>query len=198
MRIVVVGLVLLFAFVLVNAGTNLNQSAISANYRNGDFDAIEKEIQAFQSRNKTCSKADSFFVAKYLGVIYAANPATREKAKYYMHTMLNLNVGATLTDMFVSEEIQKIFDGVRSEFVAARQTSGRPLNKNELADFEGTNKPKPGNNETKNGAKIWWAVGGITTTAAVGITTYVLLSDIKARKPEKGFVVTIPGAGETP
>jgi hypothetical protein len=76
---------------------------------------VEKEIQAFTEANKTYSRADSLFIAKHLSVVYAANPTTREKGKHYMVILLEKMPGAELVDMFVSDEIARIFEYVRKE-----------------------------------------------------------------------------------
>jgi hypothetical protein len=102
----------------------LNQKDIHAAYNEGDFDKVTALIDAFNRANKTCSRADSIFIAKHLAVVYSANPQSREKGKYYMYRLLEMMPSAELVDMFVSDEIDRIFDKVRREFVARQKAFG--------------------------------------------------------------------------
>ena len=63
-------------------------------------------------------------IAKHLAGVYSAHPATREKGRYYMHRLLELVPSAKLVDMYVSEEIDRIFDKVREEFLARQRSFG--------------------------------------------------------------------------
>lgn len=102
----------------------LPQQAIHIAYNEGDFDKVVAEIEAFTKVNRTHSRADSVFIAKHLAVVYTANPGTREKGKYYMYRLLEMVPSAELVDMFVSDEIDRIFDKVRKEFLARQQSFG--------------------------------------------------------------------------
>lgn len=102
----------------------LRQQAIHIAYNEGDFDKVTAEIQNFTQANKTYTRADSIFIAKHLAVVYTANPGTREKGKYYMYRLLEMVPSAELVDMFVSDEIDRIFDKVRKEFLARQQSFG--------------------------------------------------------------------------
>jgi hypothetical protein len=108
----------------VAPGAPLRQQAIHILYNEGDFDKVIAEIDAFTAANKTCSRADSIFIAKHLAVVYSANPNTREKGKYYMYRLLEMVPSAELVDMFVSDEIDRIFDKVRKEFLARQKSFG--------------------------------------------------------------------------
>ena len=90
----------------------LDQKRIHALYNDGDFDAVVSALEAFVRRSGGYPRADSVFVAKHLAVVYSANPATREKGKYYMYQLLELLPSAKLVDMYVSDEIDRIFEKV--------------------------------------------------------------------------------------
>ncbi|HLP41458.1 MAG TPA: hypothetical protein VK465_08130, partial [Fibrobacteria bacterium] len=81
-------------------------------------------IEAFTKANRVYSRGDSIFIAKHLAVVHSANPDTREKGKYYMYRLLELLPSAELVDMFVSDEIDRIFDRVRKEFLARQKSFG--------------------------------------------------------------------------
>ena len=102
----------------------LNQKDIHAAYNEGDFDKVTALIDGFNKSNKTYSRADSIFIAKHLAVVYSANPQTREKGRYFMYRLLEMMPSAELVDMFVSDEIDRIFDKVRKEFIARQKGFG--------------------------------------------------------------------------
>lgn len=102
----------------------LDQKRIHYEYNEGNFDAVIADLERFMSRHKTYSHADSVFIAKHLAVVYSANTATREKGKYYMYRLLELLPSAKLVDMYVSDEIDRIFDKVREEFMTRQASFG--------------------------------------------------------------------------
>ncbi len=103
---------------------SLNQKEIHNAYNEGDFDKVLSLIDTFNRTHKTYPKADSIFLAKHLAVVYSANPKTREKGKYFMYRMLEMLPSAELVDMFVSDEIDRIFDKVRREYLVRQQGFG--------------------------------------------------------------------------
>lgn len=102
----------------------LDQKAIHDAYNEGDFDKVVGLIDVFNKANRTCSRADSITIAKHLAVVYSANPKTREKGRYYMYRLLEMMPSAELVDMFVSDEIDRIFDKVRREFLTRQKSFG--------------------------------------------------------------------------
>lgn len=102
----------------------LSQKEIHAAYNEGDFDKVLTLIEDFNHANKACSRADSIFISKHLAVVYSANSQTREKGKYFMYRLLEMMPSAELVDMFVSDEIDRIFDKVRKEFVSKQRGFG--------------------------------------------------------------------------
>lgn len=108
-----------------------------------------------------------------------------------MHQLLNMMPSVQLLDMYVSEEIDRIFAKVQSEYIAARKNMGQPLPSELEAQLRnepmpsqkstqrssGTGaKPKADVSESKSNAATWWWVGGLTAATAVGVTTYFILS----------------------
>ncbi len=102
----------------------LNRQSIHAAYTDGEFDATVKALEEFRIAHPDCRREDSLVYAKYLGVIYASNPATREKGKYWLYKLLQIDPSAELIDLYVSEEIQNLFDRVRREQVVRRRYRG--------------------------------------------------------------------------
>jgi hypothetical protein len=178
-----------------NAYDVLDQKKIHSDYNEGNFERVTTTLEGFMSRNKTYSLEDSVFIAKHLAVVYSANPETREKGKYYMFRLLAMIPTAKLIDMYVSDEIDRIFDKVREEFLARQKSFGvdstqislpakSPANRPAaISEKEAARQPAPqsaakeGNGGSRRSAKpILFAAGG-AALVAVGVTTYFLMSD---------------------
>jgi hypothetical protein len=102
----------------------LDQKKIHSEYNDGNFEKVTAALEDFMAAHKTYSLQDSIFIAKHLAVVYTANPETREKGKYYMYRLLTLLPSAKLVDMYVSDEIDRIFDKVREEFISRQHSFG--------------------------------------------------------------------------
>lgn len=102
----------------------LDQKGLHAAYNEGDFEKVVGLIEAFTKANTTYVRADSITIAKHLAVVYSANPKTREKGRYYMYRLLEMMPSAELVDMFVSDEIDRIFEKVRREFMVRQKGVG--------------------------------------------------------------------------
>jgi hypothetical protein len=150
------------------AGKPLNQIAVHYQYNDGDFPAVITAIDEFTRTHKTYSRADSIFIAKHLAVVYTANPDTREKGKYYMYQMLDLIPSGDLVDMYVSDEIEKIFSYVKKEYdvknrekvLAAQEAKRVPLWKNP------------------------WVWGGTAVVAVGALTAAIALQEDDKPRPE--------------
>ena len=153
----------------------LRQADIHAKYRDGSFEAVTETLEAFQQTHKAFLREDSIFLAKHLAVVYASNPARREKGKYYMRRLLEADPSATLMDMYVGDEIDRVWEKVRAEFFAAR--GGPPMAKsptlspNEVAAAR-RDEPaaRKGNSTLKVAA---WTGAGLV---GAGVVAYFLLS----------------------
>jgi hypothetical protein len=97
---------------------------VHAEYGDGNFETVVQILEDYRARHDHYRVADSVVIAKYLGVIYAANPDSREKGKYWLYRMLQLDPGQDLVDLYVGEEVQGVFDKVRQEFVVRRNYRG--------------------------------------------------------------------------
>jgi hypothetical protein len=102
----------------------LDQQKVHSLYADGEFEKLIAEVNSFESRNPTYSHNDSAFIAKYLAVVYAANPETREKAKYYMYQLLKLQPEAQLMGMYANEEIEKLFERMKKEYYVTYDSAG--------------------------------------------------------------------------
>jgi hypothetical protein len=103
----------------------LDQARIHSNYNNGDFDSVIHDLENYFAGAPAMTHDDSVFVCKHLAVVYSAMPETRERGKFFMYRLLELMPYAQLVDMFVSEEINRIFERVRAEFYVRQKALGK-------------------------------------------------------------------------
>lgn len=164
----------------------LDQKRIHAIYGEGDFERVIAAIDSFTHANTTYSLDDSVFIAKHLAVIYTANPATREKGKSYMFRLLTLLPSAKIVDMFVSDEIDHIFEKVREEYTVRQEQLGqdKPTHQessryaNDKMTMQARNDPEtadPPRERTGIAAHpYYWIAGGVTVIAVTGAVLYIL------------------------
>jgi hypothetical protein len=182
-------------------GSFLNQTAIHKMYNEGNFDQVDSLIKIFAAKNKAYSSQDSFFIAKHLAVIYSANPNTREKGRYHMYRMLELRPDAGLIDMFVSDEIDRIFEKVKKEFQVRNGNAGAP----ETSKVADATPPSPSlpaaptpEVAAKSGQKRFWKkpltwVGGVAVFAlAAGVVHLLFDSESKT----KTNTIDVPSVSE--
>ncbi len=187
----------------------LNQKDIHEAYNEGDFEKVTTLIDAFNRANKTYPRADSIFIAKHLAVVYSANPQSREKGRYFMYRLLEMMPSAELVDMFVSDEIDRIFDKVRKEFLARQKGFGvdssqismpqKPAtgstNSAAAAQPASTGPSKEYMSAQKDEKPSFWKSNGLLVAGGVGLVVagtvayFIATSD----QPAKEHVITIPG-----
>ena len=181
---------------------SLDQKSIHHIYSEGDFETVIARIDNFTSAHKEYSLSDSIFIAKHLAVIYTANPATREKGKNYMFRLLNLMPSAKIVDMFVSDEIDHIFEKVREEYIVLQQSLGNDTPSHLESTRYAANKmsvkpdpdayPEPAARKEKRPESVdkgsshlvYWIGGGITLAAIAGAGYYFLSHQ---KSPDKTY-----------
>jgi hypothetical protein len=179
------------SLVASNSSTRgLNQAAVHQAYRDGEFEKVTQAIQAFTTQNPSFSAMDSVFVAKHLAVIYAANPQTREKGKYYMYRMLESDPHAELVDMFVSDDVDAAFEKVRKEFKSQHPDAYSKTPKGSQSDIgtapvevstpsksERSPIPMPAKSEIRERKSntVWWWVAGGAVAVGAGIATAMVI-----------------------
>jgi hypothetical protein len=178
------------------SATALDQKRIHATYNDGNFDSVLRDIESFQKTHPTYSSSDSIFIAKHLAVVYSANPATREKGKYYMFRLLEMLPSAKLIDMYVSDEIDRIFDKVREEYMARQENFGvdttrltppdrAPVNQPKQDALAAQQQPKPvavttGAAAEKSNKTVWIAAGVGAVTVGLAAVYYLATSGSSA------------------
>jgi hypothetical protein len=179
------GAVAAFGF---NLDGTLDKPTISKGYFEGDFGRILPPLEAWRQGivdNKT--RDDSIFVFKYLSVIYAAKPATKDKSRSFMFQLLTLAPTIEILDMYASDEIERAFHSVKKEFKERHAYLS-------THDSLGKEKPKPppmaaDTTQLKDGPTskwIWWTAGGVGLAAAVA-GSYFLFFDEPGSSRQKRF-----------
>jgi hypothetical protein len=162
-----------------NLDGTLDKPTISKAYFEGDFARILPPLEAWRqglADNKT--RDDSIFVFKYLSVIYAATPATKEKSRSFMFQLLTLAPTIEILDMYASDEIERTFHTVKQEFKERNAYLS-------THDHLGNEKPKPGTptpatirpKESHSSQWIWWTMGGVGVAAAAVGSYYAIHHD---------------------
>jgi hypothetical protein len=111
--LIVVGLTCMSA----HAGKTLAFSRASLNeaYRQGDFEKIVISLKPILTPGNFVSRIDSIFAYRLLGVVYAADPKTREVGRHCFMKLLDLDPKANLVDLFVGEELDNLWEKTRVE-----------------------------------------------------------------------------------
>ena len=102
----------------------LDTARIHGRYLDGDFDQAIHALEGALKGRKPLSHADSIFIFKHLGVMYAASPATREKGRYYMLQLISIEPTARILDMYASDMIYLIFRNIQEEYGSHRRARG--------------------------------------------------------------------------
>ncbi len=184
-------------------GKYFNQVVIHDFYTGGEFDSVFKHLAPFYSQHFTDSnpglgsvkttfnRLDSLFAAKHLGVIYAANPNTLEKGKYYLNLLIELAPESELADMEPSGAIYIEFERLKKEYAARQHNRSRtnqnvyarndsiPTRRDSVIVVKPASTPQP---KSKISPWVWLAgVGGL----AAAISAAYVLSDVGEKSPTK-------------
>jgi hypothetical protein len=150
----------------------LDKEAISHAYFEGEFSRILPPLEVYrQSFPASATKEDSIFVYKYLSVIYAASPPTRQKGESCMVQLIKMKPTIELIDLYISDSIEAIFKNVKQRYeLREKYTQAHDLVGNEKKDTASLATPK-----THSRKWIWWTLGGVGT-AVIATTAYFALT----------------------
>jgi len=96
---------------------------VEREYRDADFDAVIRSLEPILEPGQQVNRTDSLFALRTLGVVFASNPKTREKGRYCWFKALEIDAKADLVDLFVGEEIDRLWERTRLEFKARPKAS---------------------------------------------------------------------------
>jgi hypothetical protein len=161
-------------------------------YMDGEFDAAITMLEDNLKSARQLHHDDSVFIYKHLGVMYAAQYETREKGKYYMVRLLEVEPSAKIMDMYASDMIYMIFKNIQEEYVQKRRRisadNREESRRDSLANSDpgrGTPKaesqPKSGST-TRSGTKKWIWTGVAAAALVGGIGAFFLLNDTAPEK----------------
>ena len=132
------------------------------------------------------SHGDSAFAFKHLGVMYAASATTREKGRYFMAQLINIEPTAKILDMYASDLIDLIFRNVQEASEAKRSPSPKPIapivepvtvtTPVSSTSVAVTEKPK-----SKSRTAYWVTGGAVAIAGTIGIL-FILFDEPKPKK----------------
>jgi hypothetical protein len=123
------------------AEPGFNQESIHALYLEGDFDKATVLLEQAFAQHAIRTHDDSVFAYKHLGVMNAASDDTREKGKYYMIQLLQLEPTAKILDMYASDMIYMIYKNIKEEFEENRRKL-RTAESHMIGNHQATASPK--------------------------------------------------------
>lgn len=165
------------------AALPLDQEAVRSYYGDGDFGPAIGLLEDFQKTHSRFTREESLTVYKFLGVMYCADQATREKGKTYFYKLLQVDPQAKILDMYVSIMVQEIFRGTLDELMgeqSQRPTGQRTAAVSGMGASDGAKTAGPASNANETGTQpalvrprhpawYWWAGGvGLAAGAAGG------------------------------
>ncbi len=181
----------------------LDKETIHKQYMNGDFDQVVNALEDYKRQKDSLTLDEQIFLYKYLGVIYSANPDTRQKGEAYLYSLLRLAPTATVLDMYIGDTVESIFNLVKERYRNTNSQSDRFTKADSLSKKEEENniltassatapkiedpvsdQPKDTSLNTKKKSKntwMYWTAGGVGLTAL--IAGYVALSQDEEQAP---------------
>jgi hypothetical protein len=166
----------------------MDTATLHSIYLDGDFDQAIKTMEgALKNKRTPLTHADSVFIFKHLGVMYAATPATREKGRYYMAQLIFIEPTAKILDMYASDMIYLIFRNVQEEFENKHPNVAKPA----AVAVDTTTRPEtapepvpaaPVARQRSPRKTAYWITGGaVVAVGAIGLV-YILLDNPKPKQ----------------
>lgn len=94
---------------------SFSRAELTEAYRQGDFEKITTTLRPILTPGNAVSRIDSLFAYRLLGVVYAADPKTRETGRHCFLKLLDLDAKANLVDLFVGTELDQLWEKTRLE-----------------------------------------------------------------------------------
>jgi hypothetical protein len=166
----------------------MDTAKLHATYLDGDFDQAIHTMESALKSKKPLTHADSVFIFKHLGVMYAATPATREKGRYYMAQLIYIEPTAKILDMYASDMIYLIFRNVQEEFESKHPGYTKPVAAVDTASKPVAAAPAPASTAapatsapSSKSRTMYWVTGGAVVAAGTVGLLFVLLDDPKPK-----------------
>lgn len=188
----------------ISADGTLDKTTLSKAYFEGEFWTVITALEEYRKKGiASATRDDSVYTYKYLSVVYAADPSTRQKAESYMYLLLRMMPTIDLLDLYISDNIESIFQKVRSDFARMQKikeanvqvtksdsivsaVDAQPTAAATPADSIGPTPPpasvvSPQDRRSPFGPWVWVALGG---GVAASVVTYFILADAGGGKAE--------------
>jgi hypothetical protein len=167
----------------------IDTAAVRKLYLESDFEEAITMLLYALAEKKVRTHADSIFVFKHLGVMYASKYDTREKGKYFMHQLLTVEPTARILDMYASDMIYMIFKNVQEEYDAThlRFVDGGQYNPNGGEPVP-IAMPRPQPSPPKSHRAYYW-IGAVGFGLAVGAASYFALANQSVKTVDKDHSV---------
>lgn len=180
----------------------LNHSTAHQAYLEAEWKTLARQLEKFLSdRPKRADRVDSIFAFKYLGVIYASNPATLPQGEAKFRKLLAMTASVDTADfqnLYAAPEVMALFRRLREEY--PRNVDETQL-RSALSVAEGTGSVAAGGGAGEAGGagggaastagpagrRKWVLLGaaGAALTAGVGAYFYVLNSEPSGGSPTR-------------
>jgi hypothetical protein len=92
----------------------LDTAAIRKNYLEGEFTRVSDSLEAWRMNGLIGSHADSVFTYRHLGIVYASNEVTHNRAESYLNLLLGLEPNIDMLDPYVSTTVEAFWDKVKA------------------------------------------------------------------------------------
>lgn len=152
-------------------------------YLEGDFDQAIRSLDGQIKSRRPMTHQESVFVYKHLGVMYAAQQSTRDKGKFYMSELINIEPTAKILDMYASDMIHLIFRNVQEEFEVKRARLAPVPEPAPAAQAPAAPAPTPvaeTKKPTRNKRNFYLAAAG----AGVAVGAFTLFMVLSSDEPE--------------
>jgi hypothetical protein len=156
------------------------QKALDRYYKSGDFQSVIA-IGESNLKSKLATYEDTVFIARYLGVVYASNPNTREKGRFWFRQLLLRAPEANLLDLIVSDAIDQAFTKTRNELLVETPANSKQIETKQAIPNPHSN-PEQRLEEPSHGG-LWLL--GISVVAAGAILSYEVLSPSEKNKTKE-------------
>ncbi len=167
---------------------NVDSSTVHRLYMDGDFDEAIQILEANLKDTRQYRHTDSVFIFKHLGVMYAAQYETREKGKYYMHRLLQVEPTANILDMYASDMIYMIFKNIKGEYEQNHMLFSEQLkSKDDRGGGRASNEGSSKEPARPSGSKAWVWAGSAAVLVAVGVGAYLMLAEPKTVNKDSVF-----------
>lgn len=138
-------------------------------------------------------------VYKYLGVMYSADPGSREKGKTYFYKLLQIDPEAKILDMYVSIVVQEIFKNTLDELMGSvmspegvrRAKAGQARAADPAPAAPAKSERSAELKSGKSPTWYWWLGGvGIAAAAAAGYYAYSQQDEDGGKAPDTHTPIT--------